>query len=160
MLDDVLAFTENLPVRALAAGESLFREGDSSTGLFVLVEGELVVDTNGVVVNRLGVPGAFVGEIGALLGQGRTANVTAAIESSVRVIDDPRALFAAHPELGFEIARQLAGRLHRLTAYVSDVERQFGHLDDHRAMFGELLVRIASRPPVDIDPGSDRSPDS
>lgn len=159
MLDDVLASTENLPVRALAADEPLFREGDAPEGLFVLVRGELVVDTHGAVVDRLVAPGTIVGEVGALLGQPRTASVTAVSDTVVRVVDDPRVLFAAHPEVAFEIARQLAGRLHRLTAYVSDVERQFGHLDDHRSMFGELLVRIASRPPIDIDPGSDRSPD-
>ena len=138
----------------------VFREGDESTSLVVLVAGELSVVANGIAVNRLSAPGSIVGEVGALLGQRRGATVTAAVRTIIREIDDPRRLFAAHPELGFEMARQLAGRLHRLTAYVTDVERQFADHQDHRSMLGEVLVRIASQPPVDIEPGSDRSPDS
>ena len=49
--------------------------------------------------------------------------------------------------------------MHRLTAYVADVQRQFGDHDGHLGMFGELLHRIAHLPPVEIEPGSDRAPD-
>ncbi|MCU1361083.1 MAG: hypothetical protein JWN99_2372 [Ilumatobacteraceae bacterium] len=159
MLEDVLAMTGGMPTRALTVGETLFIEGDSSTTLVVLVGGELVVDAGGVVVNRITAPGSFVGEIGALLGQGRTATVTAAVPTVIREIGNPDQLFANHPELALEVSRQLAGRLHRLTAYIADVQHQFGDHQDHLGVFGELLSRIAARPPIDIEPGSDRSPD-
>ena len=113
----------------------------------------------GAVVNRLTAPGSFVGEIGALLGQRRSASVSALGDTVIREIGDPREFFATYPQLALEMARQLAGRLHRLSAYIADVRQQFADHDDHLGMFGELLSRIATRPPVDIEPGSDRSPD-
>lgn len=160
MLDDVLALTDDLPERTLAAGETVYLEGDRASTVMVLVRGELEIDRGGVIVNRHSVPGSFVGEIGALLDEPRSATVTATVPSVIREIGDPDEFFAAHPQLGLEVARQLAGRLSRLTAYVADVQRQFDGRDDHLGVFGELLSRIAVRPVVDIEPGSDRSPDS
>ena len=159
MLDDVLALTEALPTRTLAAGELLFVEGESSSTVVVVVEGELVIESGGVVIARHTAPGTFVGEIGALLDQRRSATVTAATTTVVREIGDPPEFFATYPHLGLEVARQLAGRLHRLTAYIADVQLQFAGRDDHLGVFAELLTRIGARPPIDIEPGSDRSPD-
>jgi CRP-like cAMP-binding protein len=159
VLDDVLAMTDGFPTRSLAAGEDLFVEGEPAATIVVLVEGELVVQANGLMVNRHVAPGSFVGEIGSLLGMGRTATVTAAMPTAVRDLGAPDELFAAYPQLALELARQLAGRLHRLTTYITDVRHQFADRDDHLGVFGELLSRIAARPPVDIEPGSDRSPD-
>jgi CRP-like cAMP-binding protein len=159
MANTVLALTEGLPERRLAGGETLYVEGESSTTAVVLVEGELLIEAGGMTVNRHAVPGTFVGEIGALLGRGRTATVTAAVPTVVREIADLDELVTSTPGLGVELARQLAGRLDRLTAYIVDVQHQVGDRDDHLGMFAELLGRIAARPAVDIDPGSDRSPD-
>lgn len=159
MLDDVLALTEALPARRLAAGEVLFVAGESSSTVVVLVEGELVIESGGVVIARHAAPGTFIGEIGALLDQRRSATVTAATATVIREIGDPQEFFAAYPHLGLEVARQLAGRLHRLTAYITDVQHQFAERDDHLGVFAELLTRIGARPPIDIEPGSDRSPD-
>jgi CRP-like cAMP-binding protein len=159
MPDALLDLTADLPVRRLAAGEALFTQGDDSSTVVVLVEGTLEVRVGDVVVSRLSAPGSIVGEIGALLGQPRNASVTALSEVGVREISDPDEMFAAHPALGLEVARQLAGRLDRLNAYVVDVQRQFADRDDHLGMFAEVLSRMAARPVVDIEPGSDRSPD-
>jgi CRP/FNR family cyclic AMP-dependent transcriptional regulator len=159
VLDDVLALTADLPERTLTVGESVYIEGDRSGTVLVLVAGELEIERGGVVMHRHAVPGSFVGEIGALLGEPRSATVTAIKPSVIREIGNPDEFFAAHPQLGLEVARQLAARLARLTAYVADVQRQFGDRDDHLGVFGELLSRIAARPAVQIEPGSDRSPD-
>jgi len=155
----VLALTNDLPERTLAVGDTVCIEGEPSTTVMVLVDGELEIARGGVIVNRHGVQGSFVGETGALLGERRSATVTATKPSVIREIGNPDEFFAAHPQLGLEVARQLAGRLARLTAYVADVQRQFGDREDHLGVFGELLSRIAVRPVVDIEPGSDRSPD-
>lgn len=159
MLADVLVLTDDVPTRSLERGEVLFAQGEVTSSVAVLVDGELEVRAGDLVVSRLATPGAFVGEIGALLGQRRSATVTATAPTRIREIGDPSEFFARHPELGLEVARQLAGRLDRLTAYVSDVQRQFADRDDHLGMFAELLGRIAARPVVDVEPGSDRSPD-
>ena len=159
MLDDVLALTEDLPTRTLVAGETLFAEGSLSAIVVVLVDGELLVEAGGSTLHRHTAAGSFVGETGALLEQPRNATVTAVRTTLVREIGHPFEFFLRHPQLGLEVARQLAARLDRLNAYIADVQRQVGHRDDHLGMFGELLNRISARPPVEIDPGSDRSPD-
>ncbi|MEA3020264.1 MAG: family transcriptional regulator, cyclic receptor protein [Actinomycetota bacterium] len=159
MLRDVLALTAGLPEHSLASGDILFPEGAAASSVFVLVEGELVIEAGGVVLNRHSAPGSFVGEIGALLQQNRSASVMAAAPTIVREIGDPDHFFATNPQIGLEVARQLAARLDRLTAYVVDVQRQFADRDDHLGVFGEVLSRIGARPPIDIEPGSDRSPD-
>ncbi len=146
-----------MPLRVLEPGESLF--GADTTAVAVLVEGALQVEAGGAALSLITRPGAFLGEIGALLHVPRTASVTAVSRSSVRVIGDPEAFFAEHPELALELARQLAGRLHRLTAYLTDVRQQYADSDGHLGMVDQLLGRLASRPPVDLEPGSDRSPD-
>jgi CRP-like cAMP-binding protein len=157
--DALLALTTGLPERSLAAGEVVYREGDAVTTVLVLVDGQLEIERGGLVVNSHRVPGSVVGELGALLHQPRSATVTAGVPSVVREIGDPDEFFAAHPQVGLEVARQLAGRLYRLTAYVADVQEQFGDRGDHLGVFAELLTRISDRPPIDIEPGSDRSPD-
>jgi CRP-like cAMP-binding protein len=157
---DVLAVTDGMPERRLGAGEVLFAEGQGDErSVAVLVDGALRIDLDGAHLSDLSVPGGFVGEIAALLGTTRTADVTATVPSTVRIIGDPDAFFASHPEIGLELARQLAGRLHRLLAYLGDVRSQYADADGGLSMLDAVLGRLASRPPVDIEPGSDRSPD-
>lgn len=157
---DVLALTDDLPARELRAGEVLFGQGaDDERSVAVLVEGALRVELDGIELAEITVPGAFVGEIGALLGGARTATVVATTDTVVRVIGDPEAFFRDDPRLGLELARQLAGRLQRLLAYLGDVRSQYAGDDGHLGVIDAVLGKIASRPPVDIDPGSDRDAD-
>jgi CRP-like cAMP-binding protein len=156
----VLVVTAGMPERRLAAGDVLFGQGEGDArSVAVLVEGSLRVDLDGAHLSDVTVPGGFVGEIAALLGTTRTADVTARSDSTVRIIGDPDAFFASHPEIGLELARQLAGRLHRLLAYLGDVRTQYADAEGHVTMIDAVLGRLASRPPVEIEPGSDRSPD-
>ena len=146
--DDLLALTVDLPARSLAAGEIVYREGDAVTTVLVLVEGQLEVDRGGVLVNRHTTHRAPSSARSARCsGQPRSASVTAVAPTVVRNIGNPDEFFAAHPELGVEVARQLAARLSRLTAYIVDVQHQFADREDHLGVFGELLGRIAGRPP-------------
>jgi CRP-like cAMP-binding protein len=159
-LRGVLEVTAGMPERHLEAEEELFGQGEGEgRSVAVLVEGALRIDLDGAHLSDVALPGAFVGEIAALLGTGRTATVTATMPSTVRVIGDPDAFFASHPEIGLELARQLAGRLHRLLAYLGDVRSQYADAEGHLSLFDSVLGRLASRPPVDVEPGSDRSPD-
>lgn len=159
MVTDVLALTGGMPERAVPAGASVFQDGAGTIPVLVLVAGRLRVLQGGAEIALIDRPGAFVGEIGALLGTARTAEVVAAEDSVVRSIGEPDAVFAAHPDLALELARQLAGRLHRLVAYLGDVREQYADRDDHLGMLDVVLARLSSRAPVDIEPGSDRSPD-
>jgi CRP-like cAMP-binding protein len=155
-----LTLTADQPERHLEVGDVLFHpESPDRSSVAVLVEGVLRVDVEGGRLADVAVPGSFVGEVGALLGRARTATVSAAAPTTVRIIGDPEALFASHPALALELARQLAGRLHRLTAYLADVRRQFAGSEGHVAMADAVLSRLASRPAIEIDGGSDRAPD-
>ena len=156
----ILALTEGHPQRSLQAGDVLFDEGDGNVAaLAVLVDGSLRVEVGGSTLSDIREPGSFIGEIGALLGLARTATVVAAEPSTVRLIVEPDAFFAAHPAVSLDLARQLAGRLQRLLVYLSDLRTQYGDADGHLGMIDTVLGRLASRPPVEIEPGSDRSPD-
>jgi CRP/FNR family transcriptional regulator, cyclic AMP receptor protein len=160
-LPTALELTAEMPQRQLEPGEVLFGRGEAAdASVAVLVSGALRVSLDDVTISEITTPGAFVGEIGALLlGSVRSATVTAAEPTTVRIIGDPPGLFATHPELALELARQLAGRLHRLLAYLGDLRAQYADAEGHVSMVDSVLGRLASRPPVDIEPGSDRSPD-
>ena len=137
---DVLALTADLPLRRLRAGEVLFGQGDGDEqSVAVLVEGSLRVEVDGVELADITVPGAFVGEIGALLGGARTATVVATADTVVRVIGDPETFFRDDPRLGLELSRQLAGRLQRLLAYLGDVRAQYAGADGHLGVLDSVL---------------------
>jgi CRP/FNR family cyclic AMP-dependent transcriptional regulator len=156
---DILALTAAIPTQRLRSGEILFDRGSAGTSIAVLLSGELHIELDGVRVSEVTMPGAVVGEIAALLGSPRTATVVAGSETTVRIVGDPDTLFAEHPGVALEVARQLAARLERLMVYLSDLREQYADSDGHLAVFDAVLGRIASRPPVTIEPGSDRSPD-
>jgi CRP-like cAMP-binding protein len=157
---DILHLTEDMPTRRLAPGEVLYAQGDAdSADVAVFVDGLLRVELGGQQIDTFTTPGSFVGEIGALLGSSRTATVVAVEPSTVRLIGDPDAFFESHPRLALELARQLAGRLQRLLSYLGDLRAQYAHSDGHLSVIDAVLGRLATRPPVDIDPGSDRAPD-
>jgi CRP-like cAMP-binding protein len=160
MPSTALDLTADLPPRHLAAGDVLYGQGDDvETGVTVLVDGSLSVELDDLTLSVIDVPGAFVGEIGALLGTPRSARVVATEATTVRAIGDPDAFFASHPDVALELARQLAARLHRLLTYLGDVRSQYSDSDSHLSMIDSVLGKLATRPPVDIEPGSDRSPD-
>jgi CRP-like cAMP-binding protein len=157
---EALDLTASLPDRRLEPGEVLFDQGgETGAEVAILVDGALDVTLGGAPLAEITIPGAFVGEIGALLGTARTASVVARVPSTVRFIGDPDAFFSAHPEIALELARQLAGRLHRLLAYLGDTRSQYADAEGHLSVIDSVLSRLGSRPAVDVEPGSDRSPD-
>jgi CRP/FNR family transcriptional regulator, cyclic AMP receptor protein len=156
----VLALTDGEPERRLEVGEILYEEGatDHST-MAVLIDGRLRIGVEGNRMPDVTQPGSFVGEVGALLAIPRTATVVAVEVSTVRIIGDPHTFLTSHPELSLELARQLAGRLHRLTSYLGDLRAQYADAGGHLEMVDAILGRLATRAPIEIEGGSDRSPD-
>ena len=159
VLTRALDLTTGMPERLLEPGDALFAHEANNRTVAVLVSGRLVVTAGGVEVAQLDAPGSFVGELGALLGTERSAKVTALEPTTVRLIGDPLTFFDEHPEVALELARQLAGRLYRLTTYLTDVRQQYADRDDHLGMVDALLGKLAARAPLSIEPGSDRAPD-
>jgi CRP-like cAMP-binding protein len=87
--DALQALVANLQLVSLERGEPLFREGDPSDALYVIVEGEVSVTNEGpprVEMSRLG-PGAFIGEVALMTDQPRSATVVCLQDAELLRID-------------------------------------------------------------------------
>jgi CRP/FNR family transcriptional regulator, cyclic AMP receptor protein len=155
-MNDVLALCADLPTRTLAAGEVLLTEGSSGRTMYVLIRGAVEVRKDGGTLVRIDEPGAFVGEISALLGVPRSADVVAVEPSEVRVLADPTAALAAEPELVLAIARLLAHRLRAVTSYLTDLRRQYGGAGGHLALMDQVLSELTAMRTTSLAPGSER----
>jgi CRP-like cAMP-binding protein len=140
----------------LAKGDTLIEEAVRTDRLYVIKSGAFEVVRNGVRVVLLAEPGAFLGEISAVLGSGPTASVVAAQDSTVYVIDDASASVLRRPELAYAIAQVLARRLSAVTAYLVDIKRQYADSDTHLALMDQVLGSLIAVHPTVIHPGSER----
>ncbi len=140
-MDTILDHCRDLPVRHVAVGERLMEEGADGGRLYVLVEGAFEVLKGDVVVAKVREPGAVFGELGILLGRSPSATVRALAPSRLHVVDDPQ-VFLASPDIGLHVARLLAKRLHLMTSYLADVQRQFAEHESHLGMMDEVLAGI------------------
>ena len=101
---------------SLRGGETIVREGDAGSSMFVVARGELVVTLNPSAheVARLG-PGDYFGEMSLLTGAPRTASVTAVTDVDVLeiTVDAFRQFVLANPaaveRIGSAVADRAAG---------------------------------------------------
>ncbi|WP_431284961.1 Crp/Fnr family transcriptional regulator [Humitalea sp. 24SJ18S-53] len=103
--------------RVLAAGEMVMDAGDTSDDVFFIAEGALRVLLRSaageeIILNDLG-PGAIFGELAAIDGIRRSANVSALLRSRLCVVPGPAFLdLVLHaPPAGQRLLRMLAERL-------------------------------------------------
>ncbi len=108
---------EEMDERTYEPGATIFSEGEAGAELFVIHEGEVVVEVGGQEVARIGAGGAF-GEMAALSAEPRSATIRASAETTVSALDGPafRTLVSSQPAMGLAIARTLAQRLAKATA--------------------------------------------
>jgi len=106
------------PLR-VAAGEWLFREGESGDALYVLRAGRMHVleGATGAMIREIG-RGDAVGELALLTGEPRAASVRAARDTDLLAVyrDDFEELLATAPALPLALARTLAGQLREMRA--------------------------------------------
>jgi thioredoxin reductase (NADPH) len=98
--------------RSVREGDLLFRVGDATADLFVVLEGEVeVLRSDGELVVAFG-PGNFIGELGLLTGQRRFLNARVARAGRVLVIEEAefRRLMSVRPELADIIFAALVAR--------------------------------------------------
>lgn len=96
------------------AGQSVFREGELTYELFMLMEGavDIIVGEDKVAsIDSSFAAGAYLGEIGSLLRTPRTATVKATAPCKFLVFPDARRLFEEDPEFGIKLSVTLAQRL-------------------------------------------------
>jgi CRP-like cAMP-binding protein len=103
----------------LPAGTDLVREGEPGDALFLILEGEAVVQREGHDVGRVG-PGSHFGELAILDGAPRSATVVAATDVKVAVLGIRmfRTLLREFPELAEQLLVGLAGELRSAQAAV------------------------------------------
>jgi len=156
-MNDVLAMCSDLPQIHLATGERLIEEAVRTDRLYVLKSGAFEVVSNGIRVVTISEPGAFLGEISAVLGSAPTTSVVAVQDSTVHVIDDASASVQRRPELTYAIAQLLARRLSAVTAYLVDIKRQYADSNTHLALMDQVLGNLIAMHPSAIKPGSERN---
>jgi len=156
-MNDVLAMCSDLPELRLAKGDTLIEEAVRTDRLYVLKSGAFEIMRNGVRVVTIKEPGAFLGEISAVLESAPTASVVAAEDSTVHVVSDASASVQRRPELTYAIARLLARRLSAVTAYLVDIKRQYADSNTHLALMDEVLGNLIAMHPSLAEPGSERS---
>jgi len=110
----------------LAAGEVLFREGETGHELFVISDGEVSVSTGNAELARLG-PSAFFGEIALITNLPRSATIRAITPVELLAIDREviRDAAADHPEIITVLLRFVRDRLIDRITRTSELFRPF-----------------------------------
>ena len=147
-----------LPLHTFQAGEVLVHEGGDEGVLFFLESGTVEVSKEGQSITRVRERGAMFGEMSVLLECKHTASVTAVTPVTCHVAHDPKAYFAAHPEVVLYISWILARRLDSLNRYLVDIKSQFEDREDHVGMVNEVLGAIMNRHPRNIAPQPNPGP--
>jgi CRP/FNR family transcriptional regulator, cyclic AMP receptor protein len=110
-------FRNETELKALAAGQTLFKEGDPGDWMYVLMSGTAVISVNGKVV-EFAEEGAIVGEMGMIDEGTRSATVMAKSDCEFLPVDRKRFnyLVLHTPEFAQHVMRVIADRLRRTDA--------------------------------------------
>lgn len=105
---------QNQDVESFTAGQTIFRQGDARTFMFVVNEGEVEITVGNKVVEIVQRGGIF-GEMAMVDGAPRTATAVARSECKLVPIDQKRFQFLVQqtPYFAIEVMRVLAERLRR-----------------------------------------------
>jgi CRP-like cAMP-binding protein len=100
------------PVRSFKQGETIFREGDSATELFVVESGQVEISSGGRVLATIGENGIF-GEMVLIDKQPRSATASAATDVTLVPVTEKQFLYMVSetPHFALNVMRALAGRL-------------------------------------------------
>ena len=108
------------------AGQVLFNAGDSADAAYILIDGYVSISrpspTGPVVVGSLG-PMEIVGEIAVFSDVTRTATITATTRvDALRIAKEQMmSIVRANPDAALELIRQLALRLAKTTAQLTEI---------------------------------------
>ena len=113
-IDFQLLANAGFPPATFKSGEVIFTEGDKGDKMYVIRSGEVEIERDGTVVEKLSQGGIF-GEMALIDGSPRAATARAATPCEVAPITEKSFLFLVHETPFFAIAvmRTLAERLRR-----------------------------------------------
>ncbi|HKY90812.1 MAG TPA: Crp/Fnr family transcriptional regulator [Nevskiaceae bacterium] len=155
-MQDTLAMCGKLPERRVARGETLIDENVRTEQLFVLKQGAFDIRRGATRLVQVRKPGAFLGEISAVMGSMPTATVVAAEDSVVHVVETAPTAVRNDPELTLAIAQTLAQRLTALSSYLVNLKQQYAGTNTHLAVMDQVLSNLMVASPDPIPPGSER----
>ena len=97
-----------------SVGQTVVREGDPATVLYLIVSGHASVKHEEQTIGRMG-PGEFFGELALIEEHGRTATVVAEGELDCLLISawEFRASLEEHPQMAIPMLNAIIARLHR-----------------------------------------------
>lgn len=138
----LLTLTFSQPTQSLKAGEVLVLEGDPGGDLFVLEEGRLAVERDGVKIATIAEPGSLIGEMSVLLGKPNTATVRAEKASTVRVVRDAINFLERQPLVTLRLATLLSERLDRTSALLVDAQKEVHAGKADQSLLGKLMSSL------------------
>ena len=96
-----------------APGQTVVREGDPATVLYLIVSGHAGVKHEDRTIGRMG-PGEFFGELALIEEHGRTATVVAEDELDCLLISawEFKASLEEHPQMAIPMLNAIINRLH------------------------------------------------
>jgi CRP-like cAMP-binding protein len=99
----------------LPAGKQLLQQGDHPHEFFLIVDGSVRIDVDGVQINTLG-PGDFLGEIALLDGGRRSATAVAVTPVNLLILGQREfnTLLNDYPDIRTSVLTALARRVRRL----------------------------------------------
>ena len=125
--EELRAIMKHATEQSLVRGDILFREGDTSNALYIVLDGRIAVAIPNPIDNRetmvgLMTAGDLFGEMPMLDQGARSANARALEPSTVMAIpyDPIIAMFTANPVLLWGVTRLLAGRLRETNEALAD----------------------------------------
>lgn len=106
----------------LPAGETVFRQGDTGHGFYILRSGTLEVYKNDLLLNVLTFPGTIFGEMSDILHQPRSCTIRTRTRCRLYYCDetDIKVLMQHQPDTVAKIIRTLASRLDRTTVKLAE----------------------------------------
>lgn len=130
-----------------AKGEDVFREGDTTQEMYILLKGKLEIRKGDQVIATIDEPDTYIGEMSTLLGAPRSATVVAAEDSLlVRVPRDRIAAFFDHSSsLALKLCRILAQRLQDMNVKHEKLLRTSGVPEYEGVKTYERLVATPAR---------------
>jgi len=136
---DVDCKCSHLPLRTYKDSELIIREGGAAGALYFLKEGTVSVYSRGEHVTNLSEKGTVFGEVAILLERPAMADIRALGEVTCYIAEDAEAYLQSSPEVMLYIAKSLAKKIDFMSAYLSDLKKQYSGQQDHLGMVGDVL---------------------
>ena len=155
---DVMRFRQGLTLRRHAAGTMILAADDRSTELHLVLSGRVAVRSysdDGSEVAYAEIPeGSFFGELSAIDGLGRSADVVAMTDVTVSAMRAEifRSALASCPALGLNLAIHLAGKVRSLSNRVFEFSTLPSSVRIRREILRLASEVAAARPVVMIRP--------